>query len=115
MRLTRRDFGFGTAATALALSASATAQPAKGADAQLTAFLDAEFEAALRQSPEQLTRLGRKELYDKLSDPTDAAADRGLTWRRGLLRRPAAGRDHHRHDRRGDPPAGSARGGADPR
>lgn len=87
MRLTRRDFGFGTAATALALSAPATAQPAKGVDAQLTAFLDAEFEAALRQNPEQLTRLGRKELYDKLSDPTDAAADRGLAWRRGSVAR----------------------------
>ncbi|WP_430421337.1 DUF885 domain-containing protein [Phenylobacterium sp.] len=96
MRLTRRDFGFGTAATALALSASATAQPAKGADAQLTAFLDAEFEAALRQSPEQLTRLGRKELYDKLSDPTDAAADRGLAWRRGSVARMKAQFDRAR-------------------
>lgn len=84
MRLTRRDFALGTAATAAAIAAPAAAQPM---DAQLTAFLDAEYEANLTQSPEQLTRLGRKELYDKLSDPTDAAADRALAWRRGSVAR----------------------------
>ena len=85
----RRDFGLGTAATALTLATPAAAQDkvGPGLDAQLTAFLDAEYETALRQNPEQLTRLGRKELYDRLSDPTDAAADRALAWRRGSVDR----------------------------
>jgi len=92
----RRDFGLGTAATALALAAPAAAQRAPGLDAQLTAFLDAEYEAALRQNPEQLTRLGRKELYDRLSDPTDAAADRALAWRRDSVARMKARFDRAR-------------------
>lgn len=84
MRLNRRDFALGTAATAAAMAAPAAAQ---SPDAKLTAFLDAEYEALLAQSPEQLTRLGRKELYDRLSDPSDAAADRALAWRRGSVAR----------------------------
>lgn len=84
MRLTRRGFGLGATATGAALALPVRAA---GLDADLTAFLDAEYEASLKQNPEQLTRLGRKELYDRLSDPTDAAADRGLAARRASVAR----------------------------
>lgn len=84
MRLTRRDFGQALAASGLAGAGLLAAAPAAaaGPDAELTRFLDAEYEAQLRLSPEQLTRLGRKELYDRLGDPSDAAAERGVARRR---------------------------------
>lgn len=77
MRLSRRDFGLSLAATALASNAHA-ASP----DAGLTAYLDAQFEEELKMSPERLTRLGRKEFYDQLTDRSDAAAARAIEWRR---------------------------------
>jgi len=43
----RRDFGLGTAASVLALACPAAAQKTPGLDAQLTAFLDAEYEALI--------------------------------------------------------------------
>jgi len=82
MRLSRRDFGLGLAGTATLAPAAAAAQ-----DRDLTTFLDAEFERALRFEPEELTRLGRKDLNDRLNDPTDAAADRALAWRRASVAR----------------------------
>lgn len=84
MRLTRRDFGTGLASAGLLVAGPAAAA---SPDAELTQFLDAEYEALLRLSPEQLTRLGRKELYDRLGDPSDAAADRGLSLRRESVAR----------------------------
>jgi len=50
--------------------------------ADLTTYLDAEFEEELAMSPISLTFLGRKEQYDKLDEFTDAAVDRDLAWRR---------------------------------
>ncbi|MBU1378895.1 MAG: DUF885 domain-containing protein [Alphaproteobacteria bacterium] len=79
MRLSRRDFGLGLAGAA-ALSAGGAS--AAGPDADLTAYLDAQFEEELQMSPERLTRLGRKDLYDKLTDRSDAAAGRAIAWRR---------------------------------
>jgi uncharacterized protein (DUF885 family) len=52
------------------------------ASGDLSAYLDAEFEEELALSPESLTRLGRKETYDKLDDRSEAAADAELAWRR---------------------------------
>jgi uncharacterized protein (DUF885 family) len=75
MRLSRRDFGLGLAGAAIATGASA-------ADADLTAWLDAQFEQELQMSPERLTRLGRREQYDRLDDRSQAAADRAIAWRR---------------------------------
>jgi len=79
MRLSRRDFGLGLAGAA-ALTAGGAAAADLGAD--LTAYLDAQFEEELRMSPERLTRLGRKELYDRLDDRSEAAAARAIAWRR---------------------------------
>ena len=79
MRLSRRDFGFGLAGAA-AMSAGGAA--AADVNADLTAYLDAQFEQELQMSPERLTRLGRKDLYDKLNDRSDAAAARAIAWRR---------------------------------
>ncbi len=64
-----------------ASSARAQGQPGT-ADAELTAFLDAAFEAELQQDPESLTQLGRKDKQDQLTDPSDAAAAARLEWRR---------------------------------
>jgi uncharacterized protein (DUF885 family) len=80
MRLSRRGFGLGVAAS-LAPGALA-AQPAANLDRQLTAFLDAAFEQELGMDPEALTRLGRKTANDRLADRSDAAAARKLAWRR---------------------------------
>lgn len=55
--------------------------PAK-ASADLTAYLNAEYEEELRESPEDLTMQGRKERYGELDDRTEAAQDKLLAWRR---------------------------------
>lgn len=77
MRLSRRDFGLGLAGAAVATGAQAGTS-----DADLTAFLDAQFEDELKMSPERLTRLGRKDQYDKLTDRGPDAAARAIAWRR---------------------------------
>ena len=50
--------------------------------AELTTYLDAEYEEELAMSPIQLTFLGRKEQYDKIDDVSDAAVEKNLAWRR---------------------------------
>jgi uncharacterized protein (DUF885 family) len=47
-------------------------------DARLLAFLDAAFEESIASSPQALTGLGRKELYNRLNDYTEAYRDRQL-------------------------------------
>ena len=49
---------------------------------RLNQWLDGEFETYLDFSPMSKTRLGDKSDYDKLDDPSDAAADARLAWRR---------------------------------
>ncbi|HEV7693504.1 MAG TPA: DUF885 domain-containing protein [Hyphomonadaceae bacterium] len=75
----------------IALAACAPSAPAKPAvdmaavkaeSDQLTAYLNAEYEEELEMSPESLTRLGRKEQYDKLDDYSEAAEQKKLEWRR---------------------------------
>lgn len=81
---------FATAVAAFAVACSPTATKTEAitpevvakASADLTAYLDAEFEEELQLSPISLTFLGRKEQYDRLDEFTDAAADRDLAWRR---------------------------------
>ncbi|WP_068874439.1 MULTISPECIES: DUF885 family protein [unclassified Phenylobacterium] len=80
MRLSRRDFGLGLAGAAVATRAAAA-----DVNAELTAFLDAQFEEELAMSPERLTRLGRKAAYDQLTDRSDAAAERAIAWRRASV------------------------------
>lgn len=80
MRLSRRDFGLSLAAAGLLTPGVAAAQT--DLDLQLTVFLDTEFEAELAMDPQALTGLGRKVLYDQLTDRSDAAAARELAWRR---------------------------------
>lgn len=66
---------------------AATAQrPATNAEsARLTQWLDAQYERGLQFSPIGLTVLGRKELYDRLDDVSDAAAEKRLAWLRGSV------------------------------
>ena len=76
------------AVVALALlAACAPTQPAgpTAADiarnsADLTTFLDAEYEKQLQFSPESLTSQGRKDQYGILDDRSEAAADKQLAW-----------------------------------
>jgi len=82
MRLSRRDFGFGLAATAAVTPAALAAAPAAGADQLLTVFFDEAFEQELAMEPERLTRLGRKTANDQLTDRSDAGHLRRLEWRR---------------------------------
>ncbi|NBB16202.1 DUF885 family protein [Caulobacter sp. SLTY] len=82
MRLSRRAFALGT--TAVALTAPAFAATSD-LDRELTVFLDKAFEEELAMSPEWLTRLGRKTQYDRLSDRSDAAAEKRLAWRRASV------------------------------
>ena len=52
---------------------------------QLNAWLDQEFATYLDFSPMAKTRLGDKSDYDQLDDPSDAAADERLSWRRASV------------------------------
>ena len=62
--------------------AAPTAEAIKAESEKLTAYLNAEFEEELAMSPEGLTRLGRKEQYDKLDDYSEADVFKQLEWRR---------------------------------
>ena len=50
--------------------------------ADLTAYLNAEFEKELAMSPESLTQIGRKDSQDKLDDYSEAEQAKELDWRR---------------------------------
>jgi uncharacterized protein (DUF885 family) len=73
---------------AVAFAPAVTAQPVQAnQDAALTAFLDAEFEEAIRQQPQLATRLGRKDGGDQWNDIGDAAAEAQLAWRKASVAR----------------------------
>jgi uncharacterized protein (DUF885 family) len=59
-----------------------TAEDIAAESARLTQYLDQEFEEELQMNPERLTALGRKELYDQLTDRSEAGQDKMLAWRR---------------------------------
>jgi uncharacterized protein (DUF885 family) len=77
------------AAIAVACSPAApagpTAEEIAKASADLTAYLDSEYEEGLAMSPMRLTMLGRKEQQDKLDDFSDAATEKELAWMRGSV------------------------------
>jgi uncharacterized protein (DUF885 family) len=80
---------FGAVAMAALLVACAPAAPvgptseeiAKNS-ADLVAFLDAEYEEELKESPQEMTSQGRKDRYGELDDRSEAAMERELAWRR---------------------------------
>ncbi len=59
-----------------------TAEEIAQASADLTVWLDAEYEESLQMSPMQLTMQGRKDQNDKLDDMSEAFLDRRLAWLR---------------------------------
>ena len=71
-----------SAAPTSASAAAPTAERVAAESERLNAWFEARYEEALRFSPMQLTFLGRKELYDRFDDLSDAAADRQLEWQR---------------------------------
>lgn len=76
---------FGAVALAAMLSACGPAAPtaeeiAKNS-ADLVAYLDAEYEEEVQQSPMEMTSQGRKDRYGELDDRTEAAMDARLAWR----------------------------------
>ena len=65
-----------------ATPAALTTEEIAKASADLTVWLDAEYEESLQLSPLQLTMQGRKDQNDKLDDMSEAAKDRNLAWLR---------------------------------
>ncbi len=59
-----------------------TAEEIAASSAALTEYLNAEFEEELQQSPEWMTRLGRKDRYGELTDRSEQGEDALLEWRR---------------------------------
>ena len=82
----RRTFLATTAGAALVTALPAAAQTS-GLDKALTAFLDAEYEKEVQMDPEELTSQGRKEQYDRLTDRSEAHADKVLAWRKDSVAR----------------------------
>ncbi|MDP3737837.1 MAG: DUF885 domain-containing protein [Hyphomonadaceae bacterium] len=50
--------------------------------AELTAYLDAEYEEELLMNPEEMTSQGRKDKYGELDDRSEAGLDKELEWRK---------------------------------
>ena len=65
-----------------ATPAAPTTEEIAKASADLTVWLDTEYEESLQLSPMQLTMQGRKDQNDKLDDMSEAAKDRNLAWLR---------------------------------
>jgi uncharacterized protein (DUF885 family) len=87
----RKTFRTGAIASLALLTFAACngPKPANVSDAQiannsaeLTKFLDAEYEKLLQENPETLTLQGRKDHYSELDDRSEAAVDRDLALRR---------------------------------
>ncbi len=77
---------FGAAAMVAVLAACGPAAPtaeeiAKNS-ADLVAYLDAEYEEEVLQSPMEMTSQGRKDRYGELDDRSEAHLDKMLAWRR---------------------------------
>jgi len=77
---------FGAVAMAALLVACGPAGPtaeeiAKNS-ADLVAYLDAEYEEEVLQSPQEMTSQGRKDRYGELDDRSEAAMQKQLDWRR---------------------------------
>lgn len=70
--------GHGEGAAPAAIAAPEARQ---NESARLNAWLDRKFEEELQLSPMSLTRLGRKEQYDKLDATTYAADEAELAWK----------------------------------
>jgi uncharacterized protein (DUF885 family) len=86
----RAIFGAGVALAVLvacspAKPAGPTAEDIAKNSAELTAFLDAEYEEQLQFSPEELTSQGRKDQYGVLDDRSEAGADKELDWYRASV------------------------------
>ena len=84
--ISRRGFMATTAGAALFTALPAVAQVG-ALDRELTAFLDAEYEKEVQMDPEELTSQGRKDHYDRLTDRSEAHADKVLAWRRDSVAR----------------------------
>ena len=66
---------------------SGSAPVVSSADALLTAFLDKEFVALVRQQPQLATRLGIQDGSDRWNDISDEAASKQLKWRQASVAR----------------------------
>ena len=84
----RLIFGVGAALAMLAACTGETAPAGPTAEmvaktsADLTAYLDAEYQEELAESPEEMTSQGIKTRYGELDDRSEAAGDERLEWRR---------------------------------
>jgi len=62
--------------------AGPTAEEIAKNSADLVAYLDAEYEEEVLQSPQEMTSQGRKDRYGELDDRSEAAMQKQLDWRR---------------------------------
>lgn len=74
-----------TAACTPAAPPTPTAEEIAKTSGELTVWFDAEYDELLQMSPMQLTMLGRKDLYDKIDQFTDAASDAKLAWEKASV------------------------------
>ncbi|TDK33163.1 DUF885 domain-containing protein [Luteimonas terrae] len=74
-----------TAAPPAAAPAAMTQAPPSSETARLNVWLDAQYETSLQFSPIGLTFLGRKDLYDRLDDVSDAAVQKQIDWQRASV------------------------------
>ena len=69
-----------TDSPATGATATATAEEREAETARLNAWFEEQFEEQLQQSPIRLTFLGRKDLYDRIDDVSDAGIQKRLEW-----------------------------------
>jgi uncharacterized protein (DUF885 family) len=80
----RAIFGAGIMLAVLAACGptAPTAEEIAKNSADLVAYLDAEYEEEVQESPQEMTSQGRKNRYGELDDRSEAAMDKNLAWRR---------------------------------
>lgn len=84
-----------------AAAPAAATSPATTETARLGTWLDAQYERSLQFSPIGLTVLGRKELYDRLDDVSDAANRKRVDWMRESVAQMARRFDYAKLDTEG--------------
>ncbi len=83
----RAIFGAGIVLAVLAACGptAPTAEDIAKNSADLVAYLDAEYEEEVQESPQEMTSQGRKDRYGELDDRSEAAMQKQLEWRRASV------------------------------
>ena len=84
--------------TATAPASADAAGARQDETARLNAWFEKQYEEQLRFSPMQLTFLGRKELYDRIDDMSEAGIRKQLAWRKASVEAMTSGFDYDKLD-----------------